>query len=88
MAMKETTYIKNKILVEFDIENLDDVNRIRKMNWGEGSELKSLDGYCWSPGCCCIHPVTKTKGVPHCGSFKSYDEDGVKRDFLNETFGI
>ena len=85
--MIETTYINGKP-VAFDIEKLDEVNRIRTLTWGPGHELKSLNGYCWSTGCSCRHPVTKQKGVPHCSRFKSYDQDGVREDCINQLFGI
>lgn len=85
--MNELTYINGE-KVEFDIDNLEDVNRIRTLNFGPGYELKSLNGYCWSPGCSCRHPGTKKKGVPHCSRFKAYESDGVKRDALNDLFGI
>lgn len=65
--------------------DLDDVNRIRQMD--EKSPLASLNGYCMSTGCSCRDHEGK-KGLPICGLFKSYESDGVKRDFINQLFGI
>lgn len=82
--MKEYTYINHE-KVYFDINDLADVNRVRKL---EGKPpIASLHGYCMSPGCSCRHPDGH-KGVPHCGLFKCYDEDKIKKDFFWQILGI
>lgn len=83
----EAEYTKRRYLleVEFDIDNLEHVNFIRACD-GK-SAIGSLDGYCMSSGCSCRHP-DGSKGIPYCGLFKLYDDDGIKKDFTHQIFGI
>lgn len=62
-------------------DELADVNRVRQLC--SKRLIPSLNGYCMSTGCSC---GDETK--PICGLFKSYEADGVKRDFINQMFGI
>lgn len=61
--------------------DLSDVNRVRVM--ANKTPLTSLNGYCMSTGCSCA-----ATDKPNCGLFKSYEIDGIEKDFLYEFFGI
>jgi hypothetical protein len=84
LFMSERT-INPMIEIEYEIDNLEHVNFVRSDDGKR--ELQSLDGYCMSSGCSCRHP-DGTKGIPICGLFRTYEADGVKRDFINQLFGI
>jgi hypothetical protein len=72
-----------------DYKWISDVEKVNEVRIKEGKpEIKSLNGYCMSTGCSCRNPLTNEKGRPDCGLFKSYDSDGIKKDFIHEIFGI
>lgn len=75
----------NEFKISFDIDNLEHVNFVRRCD-GK-SEIGSLNGYCMSTGCSCRHP-NGSKTIPHCGLFQSYDQSGIKKDFIYQIFGI
>lgn len=83
----KTDYKNRRYLleIEFDIDDLEHVNFIRKSD--DKQALNSLNGYCMSSGCSCRHP-NGSKGIPHCGLFKAYDNDGIRKDFVHQMFGI
>lgn len=75
-------YLQEQEEVFYDVTSLEEVNNIR-MRCGK-SPITSLNGYCMSSGCSCYDP----KPLPICGLFRSYDADGIKKDFINQIFGI
>lgn len=74
-------YQRTDIKENYNPYDLQDVNRIRIAC--NKSPIDSLNGYCMSSGCSC-RPEHKSI----CGLFKSYEADGIKKDFINQIFGI
>ena len=85
--MKIRTFIGDRTEIWYDPESLEDTNRVREMDGKK--PLKSLHGYCMSSGCSCRKTWgDQSKGWPICRLYYAYDEDGIKKDFINQTLGI
>lgn len=67
--------------IKYDPDNLDDVNKIRKLDGHR--KIKSLYGYCMSSGCSCDEDTK-----PICGQFKSYDATTLKKTSQIDTLSL